>query len=92
MNPRYENFTFLKTPVLFKDLFKDTDIEYVQVHDATPIFEDQIVGFCGVFSWKNNKIEPLDGDSYSDNMPVLGYNWFINNFGIKCLDILVSEW
>lgn len=89
---RYDGFTILENPVLFSELFKDKNISLVQLHDVN-VFgldgKEYICGFAGTFKWKNNKIIPLDGDSYSDKMEVLGYEWF-NNY--KSIDILVKEW
>ena len=44
--------------------------------------------FCKV---KDNKIVPLDGDSYSPNMAVVGYSEFMNGDSL-CLDLLVEDW
>lgn len=95
---RYKNFTLLDKPIEFKDLYKNTDIELVQIH-STELFnipgkkEKDIVGFCGVFKWKNNQIISLDNDIYSENMKVLGYEWWSNeDENIENgLDILVGE-
>lgn len=90
-NPRYKNFTLLECPVRFKDMQADNDIPLVQLHDISECGPNDIVGFCGVCSWLNNKLESLDHDSYSDEMLVYGYSWFEND-GHKCLDILVLDW
>ena len=63
----------LAKPVKFNQLFADQDINLVQVHSD---FGKVPVGFCGVFSWKDNKITPLDYDSYNPEMLVYGYEWF----------------
>ena len=91
-NPRYKKFTILDTAVPFKDMYKDTDIPVVQLHSIQSCGGNDIVGFCGVCSWKNNILFPLDGDSYSDEMLIYGYDWFEDNNNRKCLDILVNEW
>ena len=92
---RNREFTFLEgDPVLFRDLFKDKDIPVVQVHDTSLIEEiGEILGFVGQFKWEDSRISSLDGDSYSENMKVIGYKWFEYE-GMQCLDILVpeSEW
>lgn len=81
----------------FNQLFKNEDFDVVQLHSAE-IFEykngtKDFVGFCGVFEWKNNCIEPLDGDSYCDKFKVIGYEKFINEEeNVKNgIDILVGE-
>lgn len=79
---RYNDFIILDNPVLFKDLFKDKDYDVVQVHDTTLFSyengEKDIVGFSGVFEWKNNTIKSLDYDTYSEDMEILGYCEFLN--------------
>ena len=88
---RYKNFTLLEDAVAFNEFFAGKDIPVVQIHDATTIGSDHddILGFCGVFAWENNKIQALDGDSYTADMQMIGYNWFEAD-GRKCLDILVT--
>lgn len=92
---RYCNFTILDDINPFNILFRNKDIEIVQVHSAEIIDykdgEKDIVGFCGVFKWEDNKIISLDGDCYNENMEVIGYSWFRNKNNIKCLDILVGD-
>ena len=89
--PRYKDFTIVKEPIKFKDMFAGQNIDCVQLHSTEVVF-DTIVGFCGVFMWHDNTLTPLDGDSYSENVLVLGYDWFEHN-GEKCLDILVgNDW
>lgn len=95
---RYKDFTLLDKPVKFNELFKDKDIDCVQVHSTQIISYSggkDIVGFCGQFSWKDNKIKSLDGDNYSPHMTVFGYTWFENKEeGIKIgVDILIgNDW
>ncbi len=93
-NERYEDFTVLDTPVPFKELFKDRDFDYIQIHDTEPCPDGDIIGFCGVCSWKDNVLKPLDGDTYTDSMTVCGYSYFTNSEeGVSCgLEILVREW
>lgn len=89
--PRYKDFTIVEEPIKFKDMFVGQNIDLVQLHSTEVVF-DTIVGFCGVFQWHDNKLLPLDGDSYSENVIVLGYDWFEHD-GKKCLDILVgNDW
>lgn len=87
---RYKDFTILDKPIPFETLFANQNIACVQLHSIEPCGDD-IVGFCGVCSWKDNEIHPEDGDTYSAKMPVYGYSWFTVN-GEKVLDILVDEW
>jgi len=91
-NERYQDFILLETPVRFKDMQANVDAKVVQLHSIELCGENDIVGFCGVFSWKNNKLTSLDGDCYSDETPVYGYSWFRDEEGDECLDILVKEW
>lgn len=97
-NDRYKNFKFFSTPIPLKELIQDKKIEVVQVH-STQIYGEgenkDIVGFCGQFSCKDGKITPLDGDSYNENMTVIGYSWWTNKESkIELgLDILVgNDW
>ncbi len=88
---RYMDFTLLDKLVKFKDMFADMDIPYVQLHDTTICNIDgkkDIMGFSGVFEWKNNHIIPIDYDSYYSELMICGYEWFERS-GEKCLDILV---
>lgn len=98
---RYEGFDVLEKPIPFREFAEKfaegTDIELIQLHDTTPVSEkypNEIVGFCGVCAWKDGALVSLDGDSYSDEMLVYGYEWFTNEGeGIeKGLDLLVKEW
>lgn len=90
---RYKNFTLLECPVRFKDMQADNDIDVVQLHSIEPCGDD-IVGFCGQCTWKDNVLSPLDGDTYYDTMLVYGYEWWSNEEeGVKRgLDILVEDW
>jgi len=95
-DPRYRGFVLTESPVKFCDLFANRDIPCVQLH-SVQVFENSgkqyIIGFCGAFSWEDNVLEPLDGDSYSEDTPVYGYSWFTDEKGRRCLDILVGdEW
>ncbi len=93
---RYKDFTFLEKPMPFNIVFKNTDISTVQVHSSQIIEQDDyvgLVGFCGVFSWKDNKLTPLDGDSYNEKMSILGFSWFKDDKGNRCLDVLAgNDW
>ena len=93
---RYHGFTIVEEPQPFYEMFAGIDIPHVQLHSVTihggEGFED-IVGFCGVFEWKYDAVTSLDGDSYSSDMKVLGYEWFENEDHQKCLDILIgNDW
>ena len=91
-NKRYKGFTIYSKPVPFKDtpLFSD---KYwcIQVHDTTPVKDNDIIGFAGQCKVKNGEVVSLDGDSYSANMTVVGYCEFYNGDSL-CLDLLVDEW
>lgn len=93
---RYRYYILLDKPVKFNELFKDKDIDCVQVHSTQIVSYPggkDIVGFCGQFSWEDNEIKSLDGDNYSPHMTVFGYTWFENKEeGIKIgVDILVGD-
>ena len=95
---RYHGFTLLDTPKPFREVFKDQNVELIQLHSITKIDEDengvpQVIGFVGVCKWEDNKLSPLDGDSYCEDMTIYGYNWFSNEKTDhkKCLDILVDD-
>lgn len=89
----YKNFILLDKPVMFCEMFANQNIPCVQLH-STQVYkvenESYIVGFCGCFKWINDEIIPFDGDSYSENTMIYGYEWFTNE-NIKYLDILVGE-
>ena len=75
-NERYADFVLLDTPVPFAEWAKDKGYPAVQVHDTTLYNFDygtDIIGFVGVFEWKDNALTPLDGDTYNELMPVIGY-------------------
>jgi hypothetical protein len=91
-NDRYKNCILLEKPVMFCSLFNDKDYDLVQVHDMNVYDEDKIIGFSGVFKWENNQIIPLDYDSYTPEMTVIGYEEFPTKNGRKGLDILVESW
>ena len=88
---KYKRFTRLIEPLPFNEVFKNTNIELVQVHCIEWCMPSDIIGFCGTFKYENNEIISLDGDSYNKEALVYGYNWFENEDNIKCLDILVGD-
>lgn len=87
-NERYADFVLLDTPAPFAVWAKDKNYDEVQVHSAT-VFKlhdiVDIVGFVGAFKWKDNALTPLDGDTYNELMPVIGYEEFED-----MVDILVE--
>ena len=91
-NRSYKDFTFFNEPVNFAEYFKDKAYDVVQIHDTTPVGGGiDIVGFAGTFSWSGNTLNSLDGDSYTLDMPVVGFSEFTKE-GKHCLDILTPEW
>lgn len=93
---RYQHFDLiLDNPQSFDVLFQNQNFNSVHVHDTT-IIESQtysdIIGYCGEFSWENNILQSLDGDTYNKNMTILGYNKY--TIGTKTgLEILVgNDW
>ena len=75
---RYSEFIILDEEKPFNEFFKDKDFDYVQLHSSQIFDEHHIFGFAGVFNWKNNNLKSLDGDYYSDDMSLIGYNYFDN--------------
>ena len=98
---RYSDFIILDEPMSFKEFATDHgDIDLVQVHSTSVMElsngECDIVGFAGQFRWRNNRLIPLDGDTYNEDMTVLGYDWFYpvadtHLLSGECLDILVGD-
>jgi len=88
---RYKNFTILDEPIAFNTLFRDKDFSTVQLHSIETCGDDDIVGFCGVVSWIDEELTPLDHDSYYPSMKVYGYEEWNKN-GETMLDILVFDW
>lgn len=64
----------LDHPVSFRNLFRDQNFDRVEIH----CFALGDAFFCGAFKWDSNRIISLDGDCYSDDMLVFGYNEFVN--------------
>ena len=97
---RYSHFTLLDDTVPFNELFKDQNFDLVQVHSTELIgsntnSDKDIVGFCGIFEWKNNTLKSLDGDSYNESMNVIGYETITNEKEniTAGIDILVgNDW
>ena len=79
---------------MFSEFFKDRDYDMVQIHDIRPISESipDPIGFVGKFKWKSNTITSLDGDSYTDKMPIWGFEEYTSKDGMKCIDILTDNW
>lgn len=90
---RYEDAIFLEKPIEFDktDLFSDKYAE-IQLHDVSkiPNYPD-VLGFCGVFKIESGEIVSLDGDSYSPQMIVVGYQEFVYD-NETCLDLLTIRW
>lgn len=88
----YQNFEYLETPQLFKELFKGQNISYVGLFDSHFIPAGSLdlpVGYVGKFKWENDEITPLDGDSYTADMLVIGTRKFEKN-GLKGIDVLIE--
>ena len=72
----YEMFTFFEYPeiVSFNDFFRDKDFQFVQVYNFSKATKSGMtMMYRGVFSWKNNEIIPLDGNSYDKEMNLCGF-------------------
>lgn len=91
----FDNFKYLNTPQSFDSLFSDKDFPIIQLYDGTIISAGKTsipVGFTGSFSWIDNKIIPLDGDSYDEKMVVLAIREWEKDEE-KIMDILVEgDW
>ena len=78
-NPLFEGFKLLDQPQKFSELFLNQNFEVVEVISILKLVTkttERISGFSGLFEWKDNKIESLDGDSYNTDMTVYGYKFF----------------
>lgn len=98
-NDRYEGFTTFDEVKDFSEVFRDKNFDTVQIHSLYPVSNDNpvnICGFCGVFKWNDNKLTPLDGDSYTEHTTIWGYEEFDyeddNSETRKGLEILVEDW
>lgn len=90
---RYKHFTILDNPTSLNELCEGKEKVYVALHDIRPIPDtDYIIGFCGVIEYRNGEIYPLDGDSYSKDMKIWGYEWFDCDEYDNAVDILVESW
>ena len=93
-NERYKNFHLLDEPERFDHTFLFSDkYEAIQVHDTTPVGSNgNIIGFAGVCKVEGDDVVSLDGDSYTKEMVITGYQEFKNKDGKLCLDLMVDEW
>lgn len=87
---QYKDFTFLTTPVPFKELMSNENFDIVQTHCVQPVGDNDIIGFCGVFSWRDNVLTSLDSDTYSEDSLVYGYMRFTTECDETALDILID--
>lgn len=96
---RYSDFKVLDAPVVFAEAFRNKPFDTVQIHQLIQHNGESFFTFVGVFSWNGSALAPLDGDIYTPNMRVLGYDDFSYTETV-CgeeeprlgLDILVTEW
>lgn len=98
-NERYNDFIPITDPFSgptntpFSTYFKNDRYHIVQVYDLSIIpSADDIVGFAGQFRWENDKITSLDGDSYSPDMTIWGYEICRDDDGNTCLTVLSNDW
>jgi hypothetical protein len=87
---QYKDFTFLTLPVPFKELMLNENFDIVQTHCIQPVGSNDIIGFCGAFSWKDNVLTSLDSDTYSEDSLVYGYMRFTTECDETALDILID--
>ena len=89
---QFNSHVFLDDPVPFSELFKDKNINVVDVYS---IYSAEIGSiFCGTFRWKNNDIRSLDGDTYNRDTLVYAYKFYESkDKDISGLSILVgTDW
>lgn len=89
---RFKSHIFLDDPIPFSELFKDKNINVVDVYSIYS--EDIGFVFSGTFRWKNNDIRSLDGDTYNRGMLVYAYKFYESkDKDISGLSILVgTDW
>lgn len=95
---RYGSFTVLETPMPFSKFQSGNKINLVQVHavnvcicsDGTE-YKCEEPMFCGVFEWDGETAHSLDGDTYNQDAIVYAYEWFNDDDGDLCLDIITGE-
>lgn len=89
---QFNSHIFLDDPVSFSDLFKDKNIDVVDVYS---IYSEDIGSvFSGTFRWKNNNTRSFDGDTYNKDMLVYAYKFYESKDpDISGLSILVgTDW
>ena len=85
---RYKDFTIFDKPQTFSKLYAGQEFSTIKVHSIELIGNDSsIIGFCGVFSWKDDVITPLDGDCYNRNMTIYGCSTYPDGV----LNLLVGD-
>ena len=73
-NEDFKDYAILARPAKFNELFKYRNFTRVQVRSIIKIKAiDDILGFCGVFEWKDNEALSIDGDSYNKEVEVYGF-------------------
>lgn len=89
---QFNSHFFLDDPIPFSELFKDKNINVVDVYSIYSAEMGSV--FCGTFRWENNDIRSLDGDTYNKDMLVYAYEKIINESnGFSSLSILVgTDW
>lgn len=95
---QYNDFTILDTPMPFSEFQSGNKIALVQIHalnvymrsDGSEFKDDELM-FVGVFEWDGNNVRSLDGDTYNKDAVVYAYEWFHDDDGTLCLDIVTGE-
>ena len=88
---KYKDFKFLHSPEKFVEFFKGKTFDLCQIYDLTALPDGDICGFAGVFSFDGDKITSLDGDYYSQEMEIWGYEEFEKD-GEHVLSVLSENW
>lgn len=92
---KYGSFIILDKPIKFSELFKNRDIQYIQLYKMITSEQElnqniTEVIFVGIFQWINNEVYSLDKGSYSKDMIVVGYSWYKDDVR-RFLEILIKS-
>ena len=79
--------------MIVKDLIKDKDYDYISWRTTPPSGWGEASIFLGACKSKNGELISLDGDSYSEDEVVLGYEEWCNDNTKSGLTVIVeAEW
>jgi replicative DNA helicase len=91
---REKYFEFFERPVKFCDFFKYQEYECVDMYELRIVNSVPRIQMRDFFRWKNGTIESYNNRTHQDDMPVYGYNCYVDpRSGKETLEILVGdEW